>query len=160
MARSLLLVCFFQLPFWIAGAEWPTASFPADPGLDLEKAWESLQSIIGTWTSNEEDYIEWEWDSAKSLKKTLVNGERQREIGRLIKKEDKIIYQLKTKEKQFILQLSTISPKSWTFEAKTDQLLQTVELLVTDEGILRSQMTAVSPSGRRMNMHSDLQPRN
>lgn len=160
MTRSLLFIWFFQLPFWAAGAEWAAATFPADPGLDLEKAWVSLQSILGTWFSNEQNYIEWELESEESLKQTLINDEGQREMGRLINKGNQIIYQFKAKGKQFSLQLSALSTKSWTFEAKTDQLLQTVELIITDDGTLRSQMTAVSPSGRKMNMQSDLRPRN
>lgn len=156
IVSGLLLVGFFQLPFWGAGAELTSNSFSPDPELNLEEAWISLQSLLGAWASTDQNYVEWEQENQTFLKKTLKNGKGQREVGRLIKKDDKIIYQLRSEEEQFNLRLRKVTPKSWIFEAETDQLLQAIELTLTADGTLRVQTTAFSPSGRRMTMHSEM----
>lgn len=135
------------------------AGFHLDSGPDTEAVWASLQFLVGTWTSNEEQFVRWEKYSDHELRKIHLDtqGEEKEQADRLIKEGNRIIYELKSEGEVFTLLLQKGDKQALTFAVVKDQLLQAIELHQDEKGALRTEMIALSPSGRRMTIHSQLE---
>lgn len=156
IAKAFFGVLFFQLSFISTISSSNPSIQNLNPELDLAAAWESLQSLTGSWKSGGEQLVKWEQQDSRNLQKVTLAADEQRITGQLIREEDQIIYSLNAKGERFILQLTKVGPASWTFEAQTNQLLQTIELSLTENGVLKSEMIAFSPSGRRLSTFSEV----
>ena len=154
-----LVFVFMQLPLPGKTMTVGAAGFHLDPGPDTEAVWSSLQFLVGTWTSNGEQFMRWEKYSDHELRKIHLDkeGKEKEQAGRLIKEGDRIRYELKSQGEVFTLLLQKGDKQAWTFAAVKDQLLQAIELHQDEKGALRTEMIAVSPSGRRMTIHSQLE---
>lgn len=147
---------FWLILFQLSYGNTLSASADPDPAPDLTEAWESLQSLAGHWMSKGEQLVKWEQQDSWNLRKVLQTGDEQRVLGQLIREEDQIIYEVYAKGERFTMQLIKADPTSWTFEAQADQLLQLIKLSLDETGVLRSEMIAVSPNGRRLTTSSEL----
>ncbi|MBX2877217.1 MAG: hypothetical protein KTR30_34170 [Saprospiraceae bacterium] len=154
--KAFFWVMLFQLSYGNTLVATASALSRHNPELDLADAWESLQSLTGYWKAKGEQLVKWKPEDPRNLQKVLHTADEQRILGQLIREDDQIIYKLNAKGEQFILQLTKVGPTSWTFEAQTNQLLQTIELSLTENGVLKSEMIAVSPSGRRLSTYSEV----
>lgn len=132
------------------------ASVTPNPAIDIEKAWRSLQTIAGTWSADDQNQVKWRQTGQTRLKKVVFEAGEERTIGQLIRKKDTIIYELKKDDQIVSLELKEASPSIWVFTTETDALLRSVQLSLINGEVLKNEIVAESPSGRRFSIQSEM----
>lgn len=132
------------------------ASVTPNPAIDIEKAWRSLQTIAGTWSADDQNQVKWRQTGQTSLKKVVFEAGEERTIGQLIRKKDTIIYELKKEDQIVSLELKEASPSKWVFTTEAGALLRSVQLSLINGEVLKNEIVAESPSGRRFSIQSEM----
>ena len=153
--RSLAIIGTCCLFLFIATSPL-RASVTPNPAIDIEKAWRSLQTIAGTWSADNQNQVKWRQTGQTRLKKVVFEAGGERTIGQLIRKKDTIIYELKKEDQIVSLELKEASPSMWVFTTETDALLRSVQLSLINGEVLKNEIVAESPSGRRFSIQSEM----
>ena len=153
--RSLAIIGTCCLFLFIATSPL-RASVTPNPAIDIEKAWRSLQTIAGTWSADNQNQVKWRQAGQTRLKKVVFEAGGERTIGQLIRKKDTIIYELKKEDQIVSLELKEASPSKWVFTTETDALLRSVQLSLINGEVLKNEIVAESPSGRRFSIQSEM----
>lgn len=153
--RSLVVMGTSCLCLFIATSILIGSTTP-DPAMDIEKAWRSLQAIAGTWTTDGQNQVAWKQDGQTRLKKIVIEAGEQRIMGQLIREKDAIIYEFEQEETSVSLKLQQALDSTWVFTTETEELLQKIELSLINGKVLKNEIVAQSPSGRRFSIQSEM----